>query len=94
MDDIDGLARAERELADLVNTSEKQDFCSTWCHANNCQKIYIMTNSQEGFKMDNIEGLNLAYIRNLKYFGAVISDIGMKPGAILGHGHNLVNLGL
>ena len=76
-DDIDGLARCEQELAQLVERIDQTS--KTYGMKINADKTKLMTNNTNGIHKEIKEsGQKLQTVTNFKYLGAIISDAGYK----------------
>ena len=77
-DDIDGLAREEEELANLV---ERLDKASTaYGMEISAEKIKLMTNNTSGINTEiKVNGQKLETVISFKYLDSVITDAGSKP---------------
>ena len=77
-DDIDGLAREEEELANLV---ERLDKASTaYGMEISAEKTKLMTNNTSGINTEiKVNGQKLETVTSFKYLGSVIIDEGSKP---------------
>ena len=77
-DDIDGLAREEEELADLV---ERLDKASTAYDMEvSAEKTKLMTNNTSGINTEiKVNRQKLETVTSFKYLGSVIPDEGSKP---------------
>ena len=78
VDDIDGLAGEEGELANLV---ERLDKASTaYGMEIRAEKTKLMTNNTSGIKAEiKVTGQKLETVTSFKYLGSVITDEGSKP---------------
>ena len=77
-DDIDGLAREEEELADLV---ERLDKASTAYDMEvSAEKTKLMTNNTSGINTEiKVNRQKLETVTSFEYLGSVITDEGSKP---------------
>ena len=77
-DDIDGLARSELELANLV---ERLDETSTaYCMQISAEKIKLMTNNTNGISSNiRVNGEKLETVQSFKYLGAIVTDEESMP---------------
>ena len=77
-DDIDGLARREEELANLVERLDKTS--TAFGMQINAEKTKLMTNSSNRISTDiRVNGEKLDCITSFKYLAAIIADEGSKP---------------
>ena len=78
-DDIDGLAREEEELANLV---ERLDKASTaYSMEISAEKSKLMTNNTSCINTEiKVNGQKLKTVTSFKYLGSVITDEDSKPG--------------
>ena len=77
-DDIDGLARREDELADLVECIDKTS--TAFGMQINAEKTKLMTNNTNGFSTDiRVNDEKLDCVKRFKYLGAIITDEGSNP---------------
>ncbi|KAK2174744.1 hypothetical protein NP493_779g00002 [Ridgeia piscesae] len=78
VDDIDGLAGREEELADLVERLDKTS--TAFGMQINAEKTKLMTNNTNGFSTDiRVNGEKIDCVNRFKYLGAIIADEGSKP---------------
>ena len=77
IDDIDGLAGDEEELANLI---ERLDKASTAYGTEiSAEKTKLMTNNTSGIKTEiKVNGQKLETVTSIKYLGSVITDGGSK----------------
>ena len=78
MNDIDGLAGEEEELANLV---ERLDKASTaYGMEISTEKTKLMTNNTSGINTEiKVNGQKLETVTRFEYLGSVITDEGSKP---------------
>ena len=77
-DDIDGLAGAEEELANLVERLDKA--FAAYGMEISAEKTKLMTNNTSGINTEiKVNGQKLETVTSFKYLGAVITDEGSKP---------------
>ena len=78
VDDIDGLAGEEEEMAKLV---ERLDRASTAYDMEiSVKKTKLMTNNTSGINIEiKVNGQKLETVTSFKYLGSVITDEGSKP---------------
>ena len=78
VDDIDGLAGREEELADLVERLDKTS--TAFGMQINAEKTKLMANNTNGFSTDiRVNGEKIDCVNRFKYLGAIIADEGSKP---------------
>ena len=89
--DIDGLAREEEELANLV---ECLDNASTaYGMEISAEKTKLMTNNTSGINTEiKVNGQKLETATSFKYLGSVITDEGSKPEILSGTAHTTAGL--
>ena len=77
-DEIDGLAREDKDLANLV---ERLDNASTaYGMEISAEKTKLMTNNTSGINTKiKVNGQKLETVTSFKYLGSVITDEGSKP---------------
>ena len=77
-DDIDGLAREEEELANLVERLDKAS--SAYGMEISAEKTKLMTNNTSGINTEiKVNGQKLETVTSFKYLGSVITDEVSKP---------------
>ena len=81
VDDIDGLAGEEKELAKLV---ERLDKASTaYGMEISAEKTKLMTNNTCGINTEiKVNGQKLETVTSFEYLGLAITDKGSKPGIL------------
>ena len=78
VDDIDGLAGEEEELAKLVECLNKAS--TAYGIEISAKKTKLMTNNNSGINTEiKLNGQKLGTVSSLKYLGSVITDEGSKP---------------
>ena len=78
VDDIDGLAEEEEELAKLVECLDKVS--TAYGMEVNVEKTKLMTNNTSGINTETkVNGQKLETVTSFKYLGSVITDEGSKP---------------
>ena len=82
-DDINGLAGAEEELANLL---ERLDKASTaYGMEISAEKTRLVTNNTSGINTEiKVNGQALEIVKSFNYLGSVITDEGSKPGILFG----------
>ena len=77
-DDIDGLARKEEELVNLVECLDSSS--TAYGMQISAEKTKLMTNNTNGISTDiRISDVKVACVDSFKYSGAIIVDEGSKP---------------
>uniref|UniRef100_A0A3Q2Z7T5 Reverse transcriptase domain-containing protein n=1 Tax=Hippocampus comes TaxID=109280 RepID=A0A3Q2Z7T5_HIPCM len=83
VDDIDGLAGNEEELASLVEHLDKAS--SAFGMEIIAEKTKLMTNNPQGITTEiKINGIKLDTVKTFKYLGSIISDEGSRPEILAG----------
>ena len=78
VDDIDGLAGEEEELAKLVERLNKAS--TAYGTEISAKKTKLMTNNTSGINTEiKVNGQKLETVTSFKYLGSVIPDKGSKP---------------
>ena len=78
VDDIDGLAGKEEELASLVDHVDKTS--AAFDMEISAEKTKLMTNNATGISIDiKINSEKLGEVDSFKFLGAVVTDQGFKP---------------
>ena len=78
VDDIDGLAGEEEELANLVEHLDKAS--TAYGMEISAKKSKLMTNNTNGINTEiKVNGQRLETVTSFKYLGSVINDEGSKP---------------
>ena len=78
VDDIDGLAEGEEELAKLVEHLDKAP--TAYSMEISAKKTKLMTNNTSGINTEiKVNGQKLETVTSFKYLGSVITDEGSKP---------------
>ena len=78
VDDIDGLAGEEKELANLVECLDKAS--TAYGMKISAIKTKLMTNNTRGINTEiKVNGQKLETVTSFKYQGSVITDEGFKP---------------
>ena len=78
VDDIDGLAGEEEELANLVEHLDKAS--TAYGMEISAKKSKLMTNNTNGINTEiKVNGQRLETVTSFKYLGSVITDDGSKP---------------
>ena len=78
LDDIDGLAREEEELANLVEHFEKAS--TDYGMEISAKKTKLMTNNTSVINTEiKVNVQKLKTVTSFKYLGSVITDEGSKP---------------
>ena len=77
-DDIDGLAREEEELVNLVERIDKTS--TAYGMEISAKKTKLMTNNTSGINTEiKVNGQKFETVTSFKYLGTVITDEGSKP---------------
>ena len=77
-DGIDGLAREEKELANLIEHFDKAS--KAYVIEINAEKTKLMTNNTSGINTEiKVNGHKLETVTSFKYLGSNITDEGSKP---------------
>ena len=78
VDDIEGLAGEEEELANLVQRLDKAS--TAYGMEISAEKTKLMTNNTSGINTEiKVDGQRLETVTNFKNLGSVITDEGSKP---------------
>ena len=77
-DDIDGLAREEEELANLVEHLDKAS--TAYSMEISAEKTNLMTNNTSDINTEiKVNGQKLETVTSFKYLGSIVTDEGSKP---------------
>ena len=78
VDDIDGLAGSELELANLVERLDKTS--TAYGMQISAEKTKLMTNNTNGISSNiRVNGEKLETVQRCKYLGAIVTDEGSMP---------------
>ena len=73
VDDIDGLAGDEQELANLVERFEKTS--TSYGMEFSAKKTKLMTNNTQGISTEvKVNGQRLETVKSFRYLGSIITD--------------------